>query len=577
MFPGYEIKQRNRLVHNLKKIKNPLNQKGCEQFDDWTEISLELCCLILSDLHDEFYIFYEHPVHEFKNKLFKASGNEVSEFIKEEILPEQGLGLDMTIYSLDMKTIVAFNHDGDIFLVRDSSQYKELENREEVVDIAPKIADEKNAEKTASIENDYAKRIVASMQCWTELKPQQKQGEYRLSNADLAWQVYDLFGVGRLTPKIVEYVLRLLMEIETFDYLALFQRLQEVYYSWCAGDYIDASPNKNYPLKKMLALQERMADSQLALGLRQIDVYTGLNVTILLLELHRYGQDKAELRDKIKFYPCGQLNNDGKLEDSTKLLRIIGYSSCVGVLGFLNTVGTFLAGVNLSGANLSGVNLSGANLSGANLKRTNLIGADLSCVNLSDAGLKDTDLKDTDLRGAELNGANLSGANLKGANLGCTNLSSANLSGANLDCTNLSGANLSRANLSRANLVEVELIEVYLSGANLSRTNLSGTNLSRANLSCANLSGTNFSDANLNGTNLSGANLNGTIFNRTNLSGANLSGAILSGAILRSAILSDELWGDICWDERTQWEDLQGLETAINIPDELKQELALAN
>ncbi|OJJ19724.1 hypothetical protein BI308_21420 [Roseofilum reptotaenium AO1-A] len=553
MFPGYEIKQRNRLVHNLKKIKSSSSLKSDNLSCKWTEISLEFCCSKLSDLsdlQDEFYVFYEHPVHEFKHKLFKASRNEVTGFIKEEILPEEGMGLDMTIYSLDMKTIIAFNHDGDIFLVRDSSQYKRLENWEEMVD-------KKNEDNLVSIEDYDPKRIVTSIQNWTKLKQQQKQGEYQLSNEDVAWQVYDLFGVGRLTPKIVEYVLRLLMEIETFDYLALFQRLQEVYYSWCAGDYIDASPNKNYPLKKMLALQERMADSQLALGLRQIDVYTGLNVTILLLELHRYGQDKAELRDKIKFYPCGQLNNDGKLEDSTKLLRIIGYSSCVGVLGFLNIVGTFLAGVNLSG-----VNLSGANLKRANFKHANLIGADLSCVNLSDAGLKDSDLKDTDLRGAELKGANLSGANL---------------SRANLNCTNLSGANLSRANFSRVNLVDVELIEACLSGANLSRANLSGTNLSCVNLSRANLSGTNLSDANLKGTNLSGANLNGAILNRTNLSGANLRGANLNGAILNRTILNDEIWGDICWDERTQWEGLRGLKTAINIPDQLKQELALAN
>jgi len=570
MFPGYEIKPRNRLVHNLKKIKSSSSLKSDDLSCQWTEISIECCCSKLSDLQDEFYIFYEHPVHEFKNKLFKASSNEVIEFIKEAILPEEGMGLDMTIYSLDMKTIIAFNHDGDIFLVRDSSQYKRLENWEEVVD-------KKNEDNLVSIENYDAKRIVARIQNWTELKQQQKQGEYQLSNEDVAWQVYDLFGVGRLTPKIVEYVLRLLMDIETFDYLALFQRLQEVYSSWCAGDYIDVPPNKNYPLKKMLALQERMADSEPALGLRQIDVYTGLNVTILLLELHRYGQDKAELRDKINFYPCGQPNNDGKLEDSTKLLRIIGYSSCIGVLGFLNTVGTFLAGVNLSAANLSGVNLSGANLKRANFKRANLIGADLSCVNLSDAGLKDSDLKDSDLRGAELKDTNLSGANLKGANLGCTNLSGANLSRANLDCTNLSGANFSRANLSRVNLVDVELIEVCLSGANLSRANLSGTNLNCVNLSRANLSGTNLSDANLKGTNLSGANLNGTILNRTNLSGANLRGANLNGVILRSTILSDEIWGDICWDEKTQWEGLRGLETAINIPDQLKEELGLAN
>src|SRR6476469_3439893 len=102
------------------------------------------------------------------------------------------------------------------------------------------------------------------------------------------------------------------------------------------------------------------------LGQRQIYVYAGLNVMILLLELHRYGQETPEFKDKMVFYPCGEPNAEGKLDDASRLLRLIGYSCCIGDSGFLQTVGRFLSSVSLSGADLSGADLSGAELSGAN-------------------------------------------------------------------------------------------------------------------------------------------------------------------------------------------------------------------
>jgi hypothetical protein len=221
----------------------------------------------------------------------------------------------------------------------------------------------------------------------------------------------------------------------------------------------------------MRLLKEQLPERDTPLGLRQVDVYTGLNVMILLLELHRYAKVKNELKDKIAFYPCGQ--PDTEEFGRTRLLCIIGYSQCLGAFAFNQILTVFLSGADLSRADLRGANLWRANLWRANLWRANLIGANLS--------------------GADLSGANLSGADFSGANLSGANLSGADLRGAYLTGANLSGTDLSGA---------------YLTGAYLTGANLSGTDLSGANLSGADLSGADLSEADLSGANLSGADLN---------------------------------------------------------------------
>ena len=68
---------------------------------------------------------------------------------------------------------------------------------------------------------------------------------------------------------------------------------------------------------------------------------------------------------------------------------------------------------------------------------------------------------------------------------------------------------------------------------------LSGVNLSGANLCRANLSEANPFEANLSEANLDGANLDG-----------------------------------ISWDDRTSWSNIHNLETAIGVPEALKQLLS---
>ncbi|NET57759.1 MAG: pentapeptide repeat-containing protein [Symploca sp. SIO2E6] len=89
-----------------------------------------------------------------------------------------------------------------------------------------------------------------------------------------------------------------------------------------------------------------------------------------------------------------------------------------------------------------------------------------------------------------------------------------------------------------------------------------------ANLSGANLRGANFSGAYLIDANLSGANLSGVDLSRADLSGAYLIDANLSGVDLSRAYLQN-----IIWNNETQWKNIRGLETAINVPDALKQKL----
>jgi len=362
----------------------------------------------------------------------------------------------------------------------------------------------------------FAQKLKECLEEWTE--PGRKGEDFLVKNSQMAWEIYDLLGYGGLTQEIVEYLTALLTDSGEFRPVQLFKRLENFYVRWCDGEFMDALQD-NYPQKKMSQLQGQ----KIKTGVRQVDVYAGLNVMILLLKLHRYAQSRDDLKDQIAFYPCGR--KDTEDFDELRLLRIIGYSHCVSVAAFLETVGQFLSGAFLSGA----------------------------------------DLRIADLRIADLSGANLSDANLSGANLSDANLSRADLSDANLSRADLRGANLSDANLSDANLSRADLRIADLSDANLSRANLRGAYLRGADLSGAYLSRADLSDANLSRADLRGADLSDAYLSRANLSDANLSDANLSGAYLEN----------ISWDDKTNWDGVTGLETAIKVPEALKQQLGL--
>ncbi len=368
----------------------------------------------------------------------------------------------------------------------------------------------------------------------------------RVCDRQMHEEIYDLLGTGALKLEIVNQIMELVVTSQKIDPELLFWRLEDFYRRWCQGEFIDATPDDNLPQKTKL----KLATQNIAIGLRQVDIYTGLNVLILLLELHRYAQEQDELKEKITFYPSAQPDTDNFF--TSQLLRIINYSDALEIGNFSSIVGQFLKGGNfrstyLGDANLTGADFSGADLSLAYLGDANLTGVNFIGANLSGANFGDANLSGANLSGANLSGADLSSTNLSGANLSCANLSRADLNRADLSSTNLSRADLSRADLSRAdlsstNLNRADLSNAILFGANLSEANLNNVNLNHADLCRADLSGADLSHAILNGTNLSDTILFSTNLSDAILMAADLSYAKLNGAKLNNARLNGAMF-----------------------------------
>jgi uncharacterized protein YjbI with pentapeptide repeats len=373
----------------------------------------------------------------------------------------------------------------------------------------------------------FAEHVKEAITDWSSSSTNRRGVEDQIKQENLEWQIYDLLGYSCLTPEIVGYLWAMLESSDDWFPIRLFQRLNGFWKNWCEGTFIDHSPN-NLPQKKMLLLKDQMPERGETSGIRQVDIYTGLNVLILLLNLHHYAQTQDSLKGQIIFYPNDRVENSNEL--AVRFLKVIHYSESIGLGLFNKNIVSYLSGIYLGYSDLKGSNLSHANLHRANLKGSNLSRTDLRRADLSSA-----DLSRADFSGASLSGAYLSHADLRGSNL-----SSANLSSAYLSSTNLSNADFSRANLSSADIRDADFSGADLSSANLSSADLRGANLSSTDLSRANLSSADIRDTDLSGVNLSGANLTGIIWNTT-----------------------------------ANWQEVKGLGTTIYMPADLKKHLGL--
>ncbi|NJO80537.1 MAG: pentapeptide repeat-containing protein [Cyanobacteria bacterium RM1_2_2] len=442
-----------------------------------------------------------------------------------------------------------------------------------------------------------SRRLHETLEDWSHTLTRRHRSEPLIASELLHWQLFNLLGCDALTPEITSYLMVLLNANPEFDLVCLFNRLEDFYLRWCAGQFVDAPP-ETFPQKEMRLMRQHRPAARFVtqFGQRQIDIYTGLNVMILLLQLHGYARSRSDLPDDVAaFYPCGR---QGMPEfEPERLLRIIGYSHCVSPSAFRTVVGPYLNSANLSGVNLSGVNLSGVDLSGADLRsadlsgaslrgailgRANLVGASLEGANLSNADLRGANMIGAYLRGADLSSALLSGADLSSANLIGASLSRADLRDADLSGAYLRGASLQSADLSRSYLIGASLIGACLSNANLSQVDLSEANLHGADLSEANLRNADLTNVDLIGADLNGASLCDAILcnaslNSADLIEADLCGADLSSANLIGADLSSQAAGTVRWSERTKWADVRGLEGATSVPEALKQQLGLTD
>lgn len=282
----------------------------------------------------------------------------------------------------------------------------------------------------------FAERLLEALADWTQ-RGGRRQASYTVPDNEMHRELYDLLGYGGLTPEIVGYLTpRLVDQLAHDSLITLFQRLNDFYDRWCDGEFIDADP-PTLPQQTMRLLKEQ----GIATGQRQVDVYTGLNVMILCLELHRYGQSQAELKEAIVFYPSGQ-HSEEENDYTYRLLKVIHYSDAISLFTFTKNAGAFFTSANLAVANLNHANLVIADLTSANLTSASLYSAILASANLSHAYLVGTNLSH-----AYLHSAILVSANLHSANLGIASLVIANLAGAYLTSADLTNADLTNANL----------------------------------------------------------------------------------------------------------------------------------
>lgn len=396
----------------------------------------------------------------------------------------------------------------------------------------------------------FAERLKHSLQEW--MQRDERNRHYKIREGEFARQIYDVLGYGSLRLEIMDYLRALLFDHPSFDGCSLFERLYHFYLDWSEGYYIDAPPQDNLPQLKMLQLQKIGIEC----GVREIDIQAGLNVMILLFELHQQAQTSpagdSEKRT-ITFRPDADPHS--AVLNGKKLRRIINYSECLDSAAFADIVGFALRYANLSEAELNCVRLTSADLSHANLDGAHLINAYMSFANLSHANMQC----------AKLSSAILFYTNLTQANLAQAVLYSAKLFGAKLIGANLPEADLLRANLTRANLTDAILTEANLNGAELCSAKFVNANLSNAKLERAILTDTELQNASLSYADLYKANLRN----------ADLTGANLTHAILFRANVSGANFKNIQWDETTDWRDVKGLDQAKNISDDLKRHLGL--
>ncbi|MDJ0731121.1 MAG: glucokinase [Crocosphaera sp.] len=431
----------------------------------------------------------------------------------------------------------------------------------------------------------YAKRLKANMVYWSELTNRQLPLMYN--------DIYDMLGFGQLTPEILEYLMALLDDAyqgKEINLSLLFEYLEIFYYDWCKwcrGEFDDSDIWEFETNIKQKTKQLNDYSQNLKMGERQLNIYVGLNILILLFEFHRRAKDPYDWGEEISFHPCpiekdmitrqtGQETLPPRRK--TQLLEIINYVNSFEKVDFVSIVGQFLNGVDLSYVDLSGTELQNADFSNSNLHSANLSRANLSGANFFEADLSDAVLRHANLHGADLSGAYIYNGELNGAYLRLATLENVNLSGAFLRDADLSGTELNRAylggaNLRNSNLVDANLINTVLSGVCLNNADLRGINLEEASLYGANCSGADFSDTNSRLSKLTNAKLCGALFKDTNLRGADLSGANVAYTDFSYSNLSCVNLEGIEEHEKAIWEGIRGLETISNLSGEVQESI----
>jgi hypothetical protein len=112
MLPG-TLLTRDLAAQVFKSIEREL---GGSNAWNWKPIHREAALSWLAQLPpDEYYLYYRHPVHEFKDRCSRSTKEAALRFLKESFNKERGEGVDLYLTPLDFSVVLAGNHDGDLF------------------------------------------------------------------------------------------------------------------------------------------------------------------------------------------------------------------------------------------------------------------------------------------------------------------------------------------------------------------------------------------------------------------------------------------------------------------------------
>ncbi|NPC94280.1 hypothetical protein HOO54_19175 [Bacillus sp. WMMC1349] len=119
IFPGTKvIKNEDEIKKELNYKINPQNINPINNILNWVKLDKKIYSSGVLEKYEDFYLYYTHPIHDYLDKLFFTSYDDLIKFLKDRIDPDRGEGLDLIISSKDYETIIVCNHDGEIYQVK---------------------------------------------------------------------------------------------------------------------------------------------------------------------------------------------------------------------------------------------------------------------------------------------------------------------------------------------------------------------------------------------------------------------------------------------------------------------------
>lgn len=118
IFPGIRINDnKNETKLSILNGLNPNNIAPIDNMKSWIRIDEGVYELGIFEKYEEFYLLYKHPVHEYMDKLFDVSRDDLVQFMKNRINSKRCEGIDIIVCSKDFSSLIVCNHDGEIYKV----------------------------------------------------------------------------------------------------------------------------------------------------------------------------------------------------------------------------------------------------------------------------------------------------------------------------------------------------------------------------------------------------------------------------------------------------------------------------